>query len=148
MDSWPPTHIVYAKKIERQNRATIWITARRYHLCPDSRLVAVRDRTLHVLRENFLGAGTGATPSAARLSASIRAIAPVNQSTHQIRIDLGHRIMFDAVFNFGTGDRLAQEVAAFLTWDLPQWDGKAMFAPEAEHHIFLLIAAKCRAFDG
>jgi hypothetical protein len=110
--------------------------------------VATRDRTLHFLQRNFIDAGYAATPDTARISASIRAIAPLTRSTHHLKIDIGTRTLFSAVLDFGRrgfdrSDELAREIAEFLLWDLAQWD-LTLFGETSEHHIFLLIAAKWR----
>jgi hypothetical protein len=139
---------VYAKKIERDGRATIWIAIWQYHYCSDKRFVATRNTTMRFLQANFLDAGLGATPDTARIAASIRTIAPLTRSTHHVKIDVGVREMFNAVLDFskdghGRSDEFAREVGEFLLWDLQQWD-RLMFDDHSTHHIYLLIAAKWR----
>jgi hypothetical protein len=141
--------IIYAKKIERDGKATIWIAIWRYRFESDSRFVATRHSTMRFLQTNFFDAGLGATPDTARVAASIRAIAPITRSTHHIKIDIGIRELFNAVLDFsrdglGQSDVFARELAEFLAWDLQQWDGKSMFSDNSQHHIYLLIAAKWR----
>lgn len=142
--------LIYAKKSERDGKATISIAIWRYHYCQDKRFVATRDRTMRFLQQNFLEAGCGATPDTARISASIRSIAPLTRSTHHIQIHVGARELFRAVLDFSKrgsfnqANELAREIGAFLIWDLEQWDSTMVFSEESQHHIFLLIAAKWR----
>lgn len=141
--------LIYAKKIERHNKATVWVVIWRYHYCTDKRFVGARDETMRFLRKNFLEAGFGAAPDTARVSASIRAIAPLTRSTHHIKIYFGTRELFRAVLDlsregFNRSDDLAREIGEFLIWDLDQWNTAMIFSEESRHHIFLLIAAKWR----